>query len=194
MLIKSKILYKTLSFFTLYLFLPGCASNFSLSKSLRLIAILIVLMMTGCMPNPNALIPKEIITEYLIINNKHSYSVSLDVYGGYSSRCINNCVTDKCFTEALNSLIESHQVFNKVTTSDAADYLLDIVIVKSLMNTIFITQWELTESKTNTIVWSELLVTKISPENPWKDIKGHNEKLAKQNITAAFERITSLSL
>ena len=164
-----------------------------IAKPFLLLPILSALLITGCV-SPNPLTSQVMIPENINGNNKHDYSVSLDVYGGYNPQCFDYCLTTEAFTEALSSSITKSGVFSNIVNPQETEYLLDIVIVKRYINTTLITQWELREVKTNNIVWAEVIKTYIPPGSQRKKPQLLNEEVARENIKTAIEKMMTLTL
>lgn len=170
--------------------------NITFNHSVKQLAVFLLFisisLIFGCAPKPNPLIAQDITPSGIEVSNPHNASVSLDVEGGYSTQCLNYCVTTEAFSGALKTSMTSAGVFSNIVGPDEADFSLDVLIAKSLKHTMF-TQWELRNAQTNAIVWSELIKTSVDPDSDLDD-KERNEKLASQNIKQAIDKMRNLSL
>ena len=165
-------------------------------KMLLLLSAFSILIMTGCMPKPNPIVSAAMIPENIQLENKHPYSLNIDVFGGHKPNCINFCITTEAFLDAVTSSISNTGVFSITSNKEDADYLLDIIIMKNWINkeSTLITQWELTNTDSKSIIWSEVISTKQS-SSLWgnKRFKEANELTAKENITEAIKKMSSLT-
>lgn len=165
-------------------------------KMLLLLSALSTLIMTGCMPKPNPILSATMIPENIELQNKHPYSLSIDVFGGLKPDCINFCITTESFLDAVTSSISNTGLFSTITNKEDADYLLDIVIMRNWVakESTLITQWELTNTDSKNLIWSEVISTKQS-SSLWgnKRFKDANELTAKENIEEGIKKMSSLT-
>jgi hypothetical protein len=140
--------------------------------------------------------------------NKHAKTVQIteSVGGKETNPLWTSQISNSTFTEALANSIAKSEVFQSVVKGGKADYILDVTILKydqPLLGANFDikmkTTWELTDSVTHKLIWSDTIETTykgkftdalIAAER----LQKANEGAVRTNIAEGIKRLSKLQL
>jgi hypothetical protein len=141
------------------------------------------------------------------IVNTHAASVSLSVAGGKETSSAGaSQISNADFAEAIRASIEASRVFAQVLGTDAADYRLDVMIVRLSqpmfgfdMKVDLEANWTLSRHRDGKVLWQKPIATTYTATT--KDafagvtrLRLANEGAARANIEEALRQISRLTL
>lgn len=158
---------------------------------------------SGCAARSAMMVPAS-----FEVVNKHAKTVQItESVGGRETHPLwTSQISNSAFTEALANAVAKSQVFQSVVKGGKADYILDVTILKydqPLLGADFDikmkTRWELTDSVTHKLVWSDTIDTTykarltdalVSSER----LQKANEGAVRTNIAEGIKRLSRLQL
>ncbi len=151
--------------------------------------------------------PEAMIPESVALQHKFHQSVSTVVSGGQSTNPLwTSQVANEDFQTALQDSIEKHGLFSQVLRSNGGDYVLDVRLVRLGQPIIGLNmtvtadvEWRLNRGSSGSRVWEERIVRKYTATVGQafagvKRLRLANEGAIRENIKAALEKISRLSL
>ena len=175
---------------------------------LILVGLCGTLLVSGCAARAKYMEPEVLDMAWDGGENGKSYSVSInESTGGIDPKPMwVSQISNTAFTSALTNSVKRSGLFQTVTTGDGADYVLDVAILDydqpwngSNMTVRMETTWQLTNAKTQDVVWSNTFPAaytanwKCSPTDTGR-AKNAQEGAARTTIKEGLRRLSRVDL